>query len=124
MISGYRLAMGVSKVETTAGEGSSKNNGDNFWSLIWRLKVANKIKIFIWKACNNFIVQQILCAGGCIGSNAHCTVRDVGAVRNQVFMLYGNARQHVKFEKKKKKLSCTMFIRSGGNRASKFCSFM
>lgn len=52
--SGYRLAMHLIKVRSSAGEeGSygSAHNGCSIWSKLWRLKVANKVKIFMWRAC-------------------------------------------------------------------------
>lgn len=52
------MALDLPKVEATAGEGSSNGfggTGVNVWSKMWSLKVANKVKIFIGRACNNFL---------------------------------------------------------------------
>lgn len=73
--SGYRLAMDVSNVVSRAGEGcsnDSKSIGMSFWSKIWRLKVVNKVKLFIWRACNNFIPCAANLVSRKIGHDSRC----------------------------------------------------
>ena len=42
------------------GRGTSSENRkpNQVWNLIWKLKVPNKIKLFIWRCCNNSLVVR------------------------------------------------------------------
>lgn len=37
---------------------SEKQKNNQVWNLIWKLKVPNKIKIFIWRYCNNALAVR------------------------------------------------------------------
>jgi hypothetical protein len=39
----------------TKGEGSEPKVGEQIWKTIWRLKVTNPTKVFLWKACSNIL---------------------------------------------------------------------
>lgn len=73
--SGYRLAIDSNRVRATAGEGCShmvETSRSNLWSQLWRLKVANKIKIFLWRACHNFLPCAANLLRRKIGNGAQC----------------------------------------------------
>lgn len=41
-------------------ENSTKDDGP--WSVIWNLKIPNKVKLFIWKLCHNILPTRVLLA--------------------------------------------------------------
>ena len=51
--------------------GCSRSNGSN-WSIIWKLTLPEKIKIFVWKATKNLLpTAENLCKRGIV-QEAHC----------------------------------------------------
>ena len=40
------------------GSSSEKQKKNQVWNLIWKLKVPNKIKLFIWRCCNNALAVR------------------------------------------------------------------
>ena len=53
--SGYRLLRGSSLVPSCSGLCSSIS----WWKWFWKLNVPSKIKIFLWKACNNWFPTRV-----------------------------------------------------------------
>lgn len=53
----YSVKMGYQLLcETELNALPSSSNADEvklFWKSIWRLKVPNKVKVFLWRACSN-----------------------------------------------------------------------
>ena len=49
--SAYKLL--VSGVEVSQAETSNRSALNQFWKVVWGLRVPNKFKHFIWRACNN-----------------------------------------------------------------------
>ncbi|KAK2659019.1 hypothetical protein Ddye_005552 [Dipteronia dyeriana] len=49
--SGYHLGSVLASNPGTSG----LNSLESWWKYFWRLKIPSKVKIFLWKACNNWI---------------------------------------------------------------------
>jgi hypothetical protein len=37
------------------GEGSGNIVNNGFWKALWRMKVPNTVKVFLWRACHNLL---------------------------------------------------------------------
>ena len=43
-------------IEGSVGSSGSLNRTEaTVWDIIWKLKVANKVKVFLWRACHDFL---------------------------------------------------------------------
>ena len=51
--SAYHLE--VERSEILHGESSCRNTSKNVWESIWKLKIPNAAKLFVWKACKNIL---------------------------------------------------------------------
>jgi hypothetical protein len=51
--SAYHLE--VERVNREKGEGSNSQGNSEIWKLIWRLRIPNTTKTFLWKACSNIL---------------------------------------------------------------------
>jgi ribonuclease HI len=51
--SAYHLE--VERVNREKGEGSNSQGNSKIWRLIWRLRIPNTTKTFLWKACSNIL---------------------------------------------------------------------
>ena len=38
---------------------SNTNEVKSFWKSIWRLKVPNKVKVFLWRTCSNALPTKV-----------------------------------------------------------------
>lgn len=112
--SGYRLTMDLHNVATAAGEACCNGSecGNSVWSKIWRLKVANKIKNFLWRDCNNFLPCTFSLFRKVM---PQLYVWDVGMSRSQLYMLYRSANRR---DKSGNTLFCIMSTKFEGNQAS------
>ncbi|KAK2648902.1 hypothetical protein Ddye_016391 [Dipteronia dyeriana] len=78
----YKLGRALKSVEVPS---ESTNSGQ--WKVIWRLRIPSKIKMFIWKACRNWIPTLFNLAGRGIPSDGTCLVCSNSAETKS--MLYG-----------------------------------
>ena len=55
--SGYQL---LCEVEATCAPSGSTDEGvKRFWKKIWQLKVPNKVRVFLWRACSNALPTKV-----------------------------------------------------------------
>lgn len=57
--------MGKEMQLTRQGGSSKRRDDDTVWKAIWNLKTPNVVKMFIWRACNNFLPTNKLIQTGC-----------------------------------------------------------
>ena len=55
MRSGYHTARYLWNELKQNGEGSNPRFGSEIWARIWKFRLPNKIKVFIWRACHNIL---------------------------------------------------------------------
>ena len=55
--SGYQLLLSQQRSHE-APASSSLNGGCNFWNTIWAVRVAPKVRLFIWRACRDILPTQ------------------------------------------------------------------
>ncbi|KAK3188720.1 hypothetical protein Dsin_028281 [Dipteronia sinensis] len=53
--SGYRLGCNMRTLASTSGLGE----GVSWWKFSWKADIPTKVKVFIWKACNNWIPTRV-----------------------------------------------------------------
>lgn len=53
-------------------EAQSERRLDKWWNIIWNLKIPQKVRIFFWRACNEFFPSDLNLAKQHIGSNGSC----------------------------------------------------
>lgn len=60
-------------IEGSVGSNGSLNRTEaTVWDIIWKLKVANKVKVFLWRACHDFLPCAANLSRRHIGTNAVC----------------------------------------------------
>ncbi|KAK3205547.1 hypothetical protein Dsin_019593 [Dipteronia sinensis] len=74
--SGYNL--GMCRMVADSNFGGSSNSGlenaESFWKTLWRINVPNKIKLFLWKACNNWLSTRANLAMRGIPADSTCVL--------------------------------------------------
>ncbi|OMO94204.1 hypothetical protein COLO4_16479 [Corchorus olitorius] len=53
--SSYKVVKGKSTKRVRSGPSSSYRVPDSVWKVLWSLKVPNRVRIFLWKACKAFL---------------------------------------------------------------------
>jgi len=51
--SAYKLIVSGASTSTSTASSSNLDNQRKFWKVLWQLRVPNKIKLFVWRACND-----------------------------------------------------------------------
>ena len=71
---GYQLL--CAKENSGSASGSTNEVNKKMWSGLWRLKVPNKIKTFVWRACTesfptlvNLARRKVVLSNSCISCN-------------------------------------------------------
>ncbi|KAK2653785.1 hypothetical protein Ddye_013641 [Dipteronia dyeriana] len=72
--SGYIVGCDVLDSPTTSG----LNDAFSWWKLLWRLNIPLKVKLFVWRACNNWIPTMVNLEGRGLRVSSRCPVCDYG----------------------------------------------
>ncbi|KAI9181839.1 hypothetical protein LWI28_019185 [Acer negundo] len=53
--SGYKVGCSLLSDPGLSGEGGGSSSLRTFWKGLWKLSLPAKVKLFVWRACNNFL---------------------------------------------------------------------
>ncbi|KAK3182761.1 hypothetical protein Dsin_030047 [Dipteronia sinensis] len=67
---GYKLGM----VREEGPISSGSNGGDSWWKKIWSIEVPSKVRIFLWRACKDYIPTMVNLAKQGIDVNGVCHI--------------------------------------------------
>ncbi|KAK2662429.1 hypothetical protein Ddye_001003 [Dipteronia dyeriana] len=72
--SGYIMGCDVLDSPTTSG----LNDAASWWKLLWWIDIPLKVKLFVWRACNNWIPTMVNLEGRGLRVSSRCSVCDYG----------------------------------------------
>ncbi|KAK0607443.1 hypothetical protein LWI29_015165 [Acer saccharum] len=84
--SGYWVALDASSNPSYSGMGCK----ESWWKFFWRLQLPNKIKLFIWKACNDWFPARANLARHGIQLDSLCPVPDALSFVDFVLSCYSS----------------------------------